>query len=132
MNDHVDLRRNVRSGLSITPQSTSGTATGTGINFDQGGAEITAAFHIGTVTSGATGTLTLESSLNNNTGTAREAADAYAAIAGASATISGADAGTTVYITTNARAESYVRAVAVVTGATLICAVLHSPTRKVA
>lgn len=132
MNDHVDLRRNVLSGLSITPQSVNGTVNGTGINLDQGGAEVTCKFHVGTVASGGTGTLKLQSSLNNNTGTVREAADPYADITGASVTISGSDAGTTVYVTTNARAETFVRAVAVTTDAVLVCADITSPTRKVA
>ena len=132
MNDHIGLSSNVRTGLSVPPQSVNGTVNGTGINFDQGGAEVMAEFAIGTVGSGATGTLKLQSSLNDNTGTTREAADAYTDISGASTTISGSDANTLIKLTTNARAESFVRAVVITTGATLVSAVLHSPTRKVA
>ena len=136
MNDLVDLKNLVLRGQSIAPQSVSGTVSGTGIDCTAGGAEIVVVLNIGTVASGATGTVTIESSLNDNTADAYAAADAYAQINGSDEAtseyaITGADANTVVVMKCILRNEKYIRVKAVTTDAVLIAATVESPKRVV-
>ncbi len=62
MNDLIDLKNLVLRGQSIAPQSVSGTVAGTGIDCRTGGAEIVVVLNVGAVASGATGTITIQSS----------------------------------------------------------------------
>lgn len=130
MNDFVDLKNNVLYGHSISPQSVNGTVNGTGIDCRTGGAEVVVALAIGTVASGATGTITINTSLNDNTASADAAADAYAAI-GDSQAITGSNANTTIIMRCSLRAEKYVRVTAVTTDAILLSATILSPKRIV-
>lgn len=134
MNDLVDLKNNVLDGLSIAPQSVSGTVNGTGIDLRQGGAEVVVHLAIGAVASGATGTVTIESSKNDNTADAYAAADAYTQINGSSEAtseyaITGADANTLVTMRCIMRDEKYVRVKAVTTDAVLLSAIVLTPPR---
>lgn len=134
MNDLVDLKNNVLDGLSIAPQSVSGTVSGTGIDLRQGGAEVVVEIVIGAVASGATGSVTLESSKNDNTADAYAAADAYTQIGGSSEAtskydITGADANTLVTMRCILRDEKYVRVKAVTTDAVLLSAIILTPPR---
>jgi len=136
MNDLVDLKNNVLDGLSIAPQSVSGTVNGTAIDLRQGGAEVVVELAIGAVASGATGTVTLESSKNNNTDDAYAAADAYTQIGGSEEAsseyaITGADANTLVTMRCILRDEKYVRVKAVTTDAVLLSAIVLTPPRVV-
>src|SRR3990172_3949048 len=107
-NDHDDLQYLLHHKQAIPPQSSSGTVTGSGQDMLNTGAFLLAVIDIGAVTSGGTGTVTLESSTNDNTADAKSAADAYTAITGASATYSGTDANTKLFIKVNSRNERYV------------------------
>lgn len=132
MNDLVDLKNHVLRGLSIAPQSVSGTVNGTGVNCATGGAEVVVVINVGTVASGATGTITLESSLNDNTADAYAAADAYSQVGGGSeststTTISGTDANTQIVLKCILRGEKYVRVKAVTTDAVLMSASVETP-----
>jgi len=126
MNDFVDLKNNVLAGRSISPQSVSGTVNGAGVNCATGGAEVVVSILVGTVASGATGTITIESSLNDNTGDAGAAADAYAQI-GDSTAISGSDANSLIRVRCSLRNEKYVRVKAVTSDAILLSAMVESP-----
>jgi len=132
MNDHVDLKNNVLNGLSIAPQSVNGTKNGDAVDCRNGGAEVVVHLAIGAVASGATGTITIESSLNDNTADAFAGADAYSQIGGGSetsstTTISGSNANSLVVLRCNLRNEKYVRVKAVTTDAVLISATVLSP-----
>lgn len=132
MNDFVDLKNNVLYGQSIAPQSVSGTVNGTGINCHTGGAEVVVVLNIGTVASGGTGTITIESSVNDNTASADAAADAYAQIGGGSETsstqaITGSNANSVIIMRCSLRNEKYVRVKAVTTDAILLSATVLTP-----
>lgn len=136
MNDFVDLKNNVLYGQSVAPQSVNGTVNGTAIDCRTGGAEVVVVLNVGTVASGATGTITVESSLNDNTASPDAAADAYAQIGGGSETsstqaISGTNANTTIIMRCSLRAEKYVRVTAVTTDAIVLSATVLSPKRIV-
>ena len=136
MNDLVDLKNNVLDGLSIAPQSVSGTVNGTAVDCRQAGAEIVVHLAIGAVASGATGTVTIESSKNDNTDDAYAAADAYAQINGSSEAtseyaITGSDANTLVVMKCIMRDEKYIRVTAVTTDAVLLSAVVIGPPRVI-
>lgn len=121
---NIDLKNALKHGMSIAPQSCGvGATTGSAVNLTQTGPEILAVVSVGAVASGGTAIVKLQSSLNDNTGTARDAADAYADISGATVSISGADANTLVYIQTFVREEGYVKAVATVSTAAIILGV---------
>lgn len=132
MNDLVDLKNLVLRGMSIAPQSVSGTVNGTALNCATGGAEVVVVLNVGTVASGATGTITIESSLNDNTEDAYADADAYAQIGGgsestSSTTISGSDANTQIVMKCILRNEKFVRVKAVTTDAILLSATIETP-----
>ena len=136
MNDLVDLKSSLFRGLSIAPQSVGAgsTVTGTAINCRQCGAEVVVEVAVGAVASGGTVTVTIESSLNDNTADAWAAADAYAQVGGGSETtstlsLSGTDANTVVVMKCILRNEKFVRVKAVgAVAATLLSAVvLGSP-----
>ena len=136
MNDLVDLKNLVLRGQSIAPQSVSGTVNGSAIDCTTGGAEIVVVLNIGSVASGATGTVTIESSLNDNTADAYAAADAYAQINGSDEAtseyaITGSDANTVVIMKCILRNEKYIRVKAVTTDAVLIAATVETPKRVV-
>lgn len=126
---NIDLKNSLKIARSISPQSVAAAATvnGTGVNCTQTGPEVLAVISVGAVASGGTAVVKLQSSLNDNTGTARDAADAYADITGATVNLSGTDANTLVYIQTFVRVEGYVRATvtvavdAIILGVDLIC-----------
>lgn len=132
MNDLVDLKNHVLRGLSIAPQSVNGTVNGSAVNCAAGGAEVVVILNVGTVTSGATGTITIESSLNDNTEDGYADADAYSQIGGGSETtttqaITGSDANTQIVMRTILRGEKYVRVKAVTTDAVLLSATIETP-----
>ncbi len=132
MNDLVDLKNLVLRGQSIAPQSVSGTVNGTGIDCRTGGAEVVVLVNVGSVASGATGTITIESSLNDNTADAYAAADAYAQINGTEEATSeyaltGSDANTLIVMRCILRNEKYVRVKAVTTDAIILSATIESP-----
>lgn len=126
MNDFVDLKNNVLYGQSIAPQSVNGTVEGTAIDCRTGGAEVVVVLNIGTVASGGTGTITVQSSLNDNTADAYAAADAYATL-GDTQALTGSDANSVIIWRTSLRAEKYVRVKAVTTDAILLSATVLSP-----
>lgn len=130
MNDFVDLKNNVLFGQSIAPQSVNGTVNGTGIDCRNGGAEVVVVLNIGTVASGGTGTITVQSSLNNESGDAYAASDTYATL-GDTQAISGTDANSVIIWRTGLRNEKYVRVKAVTTDAILLSATVLSPRRSV-
>lgn len=132
MNDLIDLKNHVLRGLSIAPQSVSGTVNGTALNCAAGGAEVVVILNVGTVASGATGTITIESSVNDNTADAYATADAYSQIGGGSETtttqaITGSDANSQIVMRTILRGEKYVRVKAVTTDAVLLSASIETP-----
>lgn len=127
MNDLIDLKNHVLRGLSIAPQSVNGTVNGSAVNCVTGGAEVIVLLDIGTVGSGATGTVTIESSLNDNTEDGYANADAYTQINGSDEAtseyaITGSDANTQVVMRCILRGEKYVRVKAVTTDAILLSA----------
>lgn len=130
MNDFVDLKNNVLFGQSVAPQSVNGTVNGTGIDCRTGDAEVVVVLNVGTVASGATGTITVQSSLNDNTASADAAADAYATL-GDTQALTGSNANTVIIWRTGLRAEKYVRVTAVTTDAILLSATVLSPKRIV-
>lgn len=132
MNDLIDLKNHVLRGLSIAPQSVSGTVDGTAVNCVTGGAEVIVILNIGTVASGGTGTITIESSVNDNTADAYAAADAYSQIGGGSEStttqaITGSNANSQIVMRTILRGEKYVRVKAVTTDAILLSATIETP-----
>lgn len=126
MNDFVDLKNNVLYGQSVAPQSVNGTVNGTAIDCRTGGAEVVVVLNVGTVASGATGTITVESSLNDNTASPDAAADAYATL-GDTQALTGSNANTVIIWRTVLRAEKYVRVKAVTDDAILLSATILSP-----
>ena len=134
MNDLVDLKSSLFKGLSIAPQSVSGTVSGTAIDCRHAGAEIVVHLAVGTVASGATATVTIQSSANDNTADASAAADAYTQVGGGSETtstvaLSGSDANSLVVMKCILRNEKYIKVKVVSTDAILVSAVvLASPT----
>ncbi len=129
MNDLVDLKNNLFRGLSIAPQSVSGTVTGTAIDCRHMGAEILVEVAVGAVASGATATVTIESSTNDNTADAYAGADAYARVGGNSEdtstqALTGSDANSVVIMRCILRSEKYVHVKVVSSDAILLSAVV--------
>ena len=127
MNDNDDLKYKLLNKIGLTPQSiATTTVNATGVDMGNSGAYVLASVIVGTVSSGGTATVKLQSSRNDNTADAGAAADAYADISGATVDITAADAGTLVQFKTNARAEKYVRVVATTSGTILLGAILQA------
>ena len=125
-NDHDDLQYLIARAQGLPAQSVNGTVNATGVNLVETGAFVLAVINVGTVASGGTATVKLQSSKNNNTADASDAADAYADITGATVSLTGSDANSIVYIKCQTRAEKYVRVVAITTDAVLLAVDLEA------
>ena len=121
MNDKVDLKNHLKTPMGIPSQSITGaTVDGTGVNMQDTGSEIRCVINLGSVGSGAGGTVKLQESANNNTADEFAVADAYADITGASHTFVDTADNTVVTFTSNRRSEKFVRATVTTTGGTAV------------
>lgn len=125
-NDHDDLNYALLRAHGLPSQSVNGTVTGTGVNLGNGGAAVLACISVGSVASGGSGTIKLQSSRNDNTASADAAADAYADITDATVDIDGTDANTIVYIKTDLREEKFVRVHATTDDAIQVSVILET------
>ena len=88
MNDNDDLKYKLLNKIGLTPQSiATTTVNATGVDMGNSGAYVLASVIVGTVSSGGTATVKLQSSRNDNTADAGAAADAYADISGATVSL---------------------------------------------
>jgi hypothetical protein len=127
VNDNDDLQHKLLNKIGLTPQSiATATVNATGVDMGNAGAYVLVSVIVGTVSSGGTATVKLQSSRNDNTADAGAAADAYADITGATVSITATDAGTLVQFKTNVRAEKYVRVVATTSGTIFLGAILQA------
>ena len=95
---------------ALKSQAVTSSANTTGVNATNASQEILMLVNVGVV-SGTSPTMALQvqSSLNNNTGTSKEAADAYASISGALISLTDAHADTTQVLSFKTRGEAYLR-----------------------
>lgn len=106
----LDLSNQYQWSLAKAPAAVTSDGDGTAVDLRDCGPDVLALILVGAVT-GTTPTCTVavQSSLNDNTASAEAAADAYATISGATASLTEADANSLVKISTYKRDERYVR-----------------------